>query len=134
MECDDSQLLVNARDRGGLWKVGKKVVKLFLQFELLFRLKTSKFVNSLICKEFVKEIMSDIIVTSNFNEVCMSTSNPVKKHVQKDLMEQIATLFFRVRTFSFAKNTREQHKMAKKESRKRSLRTEMKRTSSGTEI
>ena len=35
VECDDSQLLVNARDRGGLWKVGKKVVKIFLQFELL---------------------------------------------------------------------------------------------------
>jgi len=134
VESDDSQLLINARDRGGLWRVGKKIIRIFLQFEHLFRSKTSTFVTSLICKEFVKEIMSDIIVMSNFNEVCMSTADPVSKYVQKDLLEQIITLFFRVRTFSFAKNTREQHKMAKKESRKRSLRTEMKKASSSTEM
>ena len=39
------------------------------------------------------------------------------------------TLFVRVRIFSFAKSTRERHKIAKKESRKRSLRTEIKKSS-----
>jgi len=57
----------------------------------------------------------------------MPADTIVPKEVQKTLLEQIVTLFIRVRTFSFAKNTRERHKAAKRESRKRSLRTEIKK-------
>jgi len=58
----------------------------------------------------------------------MPADTIVPKEVQKNL-EQIVTLFIRVRTFSFAKNTRERHKAAKRESRKRSLRSEIKKSS-----
>ena len=59
----------------------------------------------------------------------MSADNLVSQEIQKDVHEQMITLFVRVRTFSFAKCTRERHKIAKKESRKRSLRTEIKKSS-----
>jgi len=49
-----------------------------------------------------------------------------------NLLEQILTLFVRLRTFSFAKDIREKHKLAKKASRKRSLRTDIKQSSSTT--
>ena len=129
VECDENQTLVNVRDRGGLWRANKKIIDLLVQCEVLFRSKTSVFCTSLSAKDFVSEIItSNIIVRSNFNDVCMSADTPVPKEIQKNILEQIITLFVRVRTFSFAKNTRERYKTAKKETRKRSLRTEIKKS------
>eukprot|EP00112_Aurelia_sp_Birch-Aquarium-sp1_P007430 Seg181.7 transcript_id=Seg181.7/GoldUCD/mRNA.D3Y31 product="hypothetical protein" protein_id=Seg181.7/GoldUCD/D3Y31 len=34
VESDDTQTLINARDRGGLWRVNKRIEKVFLQSEL----------------------------------------------------------------------------------------------------
>jgi hypothetical protein len=127
IETDCNQTLVNARDRGGLWRVNAKMIDLFEQCELLFRSKTSTFITSFSCRNFVNEIMTNTIVTSRFNSVCMSADTPIVKEIQKNVLEQIFTLFVRdVRTFSFAKNTREKYKVSKKASRKRSLRTEIK--------
>ena len=91
--------------------------------ELLF------FFTSLSTRDFVVDIMTNIIVRSNFNSVCMFADTLVSKEIQKNVLEQLITLFVRVRTFSFAKSTRGRHKIVKKESRKRSLRTEIKKSS-----
>ena len=129
VETDVNETLVNVRDRGGLWRANPKIIDLFVQWELLFRSRTSVFFTSLSTKDFVVDIMTNIIVRSNFNSVCMSTDNLVSQEIQKNVLEQMITLFVCVRTFSFAKSTRERHKIAKKESRKRSLRTEIKKLS-----
>ena len=75
--------------------------------------------------------MNDIIVKSNFTSLCESSTTLIKKEIGHNLLEYIIVLYFRVRTFSFAKDIREKHKVAKKDSRKRSLRTEIKKSSSG---
>ena len=59
--------------------------------------------------------MKNCIVVPNFN-----------------LSLSVITLYVRVRSFSFAKDVREKHKATKKESKKRSLRTELTRVSSTT--
>ena len=77
------------------------------------------FFTSLSTKDFIVDIMTNIIVRSNYNSVWMSADTLVAKEIQKNVLEQMITLFVRVRTFSFAKSTRERHRIAKKESRQK---------------
>ena len=62
----------------------------------------------------------------------MSTETVLDKEIRFNLLEEMIMLFIRVRTFSFAKDVRERHKVSKKESRKYSLRTEIKKSCSNT--
>ena len=70
VESDDSQILVNIRDRGGLWKANKKIQDVFLQCEQIFRSMTSNFTTTLVCKDIVKEMLHNSSVLSNFKSVC----------------------------------------------------------------
>lgn len=134
VESDDSQTLVNIRDRGGLWKVNKKIQDVFLQCEQIFRSKTSNFTTTLVCKDMVKEMLSNCSVLSNFKSVCYGVDPKVSKEISMNLLEHVLTLFTKVRTFSYAKDIREKHKVAKKSSKKRSLRTEIKKSSTSTDM
>ena len=130
VENDNTQTLVNARDRGGLWKVNKKMQDVFLHWEIIFRSNTVNFKTSLVCKDLVQEMMKDVIVVSNFNSICSGVDPKVTKEISLNLLDHMITLFVRVRTFSFAKDVREKYKVAKKQSKKHSLRTEIKKATS----
>ena len=130
VENDDTQAFVNVRDRGGLWKVCKKMQDIFVECEILFRTKTSTFTSSLVCKDLVTQSLKNITINSNFNNI-PSGDIHMKKEFRINLLENILTLYFPVRAFSFAKDVREKHKAAHKAMRKRSLRTEIKKASSG---
>ncbi|XP_065068671.1 uncharacterized protein LOC135693981 [Rhopilema esculentum] len=130
VEIDESQTLINALDRGGLWRVNNKVQKVFLRSELLFRARTASFKTKLACEDLVSEILKDPSVLSNYNDICLNASLEISKEVSMDLLEHMLTIYFRVRTFSFAKDIREKHKISKKLAKKRSLRTEIKKSSS----
>ena len=132
VEQDDTQALVNVRDRGGLWKVCKKMQDIFVECEILFRTKTSTFTSSLVCADLVTQSLKNITIISKFNAIALSVDIHMKKEFCINLLEHILTLYFRVRAFSFAKDVREKHKAAKKTSRKRSLRTEIQKASSST--
>ena len=109
VESDDTQTLINARDRGGLWRVNKQIERVFLQSELLFRARTVSFKTKLACKDLVEEILKDFSVLSNYNNVCLNASLNISKEVSLDLLEHMVTIYFRVRTFSYAKDIREKH-------------------------
>ena len=132
VENDDTQVLVNVRDRGGLWKVCKKMQDIFVECDILFRTKTSIFTSSLVCKDRVTQSLKNITINSNFNDIIISVDIHMKKEFRIDLLEHILTLYFRVRAFSFAKDVREKHKAAHKALRKCSLRTEINKASSST--
>ena len=92
---------------------------------------TSNFTTTLVCKDIVKEMLiNNSSVLSNFKSVCYGVDPKVSKEISMNLLEHLLTLFTRVRTFSYAKDIREKHKAAKKISRKHSLRTEIKKSSS----
>ena len=133
VESDDTQTLINARDRGNLWKVNKQIEKVFLQSELLFRARTVSFKKTLACEDLVEEILKDSSVLSNYSNICLNANLKISKEVRMDLLEHMMTVYFRVRTFSFAKDIREKHKISKKQAKKRSLRTEIKKSSSSTD-
>ena len=103
-----------------------------MQCELLFRSKTANFITAFVCSDFINGVMKNIIVTSNFNAICTNLDVHITQEMRNNLLEHILTLFVRVRTFSFAKDIREKHKIGKKQLIKRSLRTEMKKSSSST--
>ena len=102
VENDDTKALVNARDRGGLSKVYKKMQDIFVECEILFRTKTS----SLVCKDLVNQSLKIITINSNFNDI-LSVDIHMKREFRINLLEHILTLYFRVRAFSFAKDVRE---------------------------
>ena len=130
VETDDTQAVVKFRDRGGLWKVCKKMQDIFVECEILSRTKTSIFTSSLVCKDLVTKSLKTITINSNFNAIILSVDIHMKKEFGINLLEHILTLYFRVRAFSFAKDVREKHKPAHKALRKRSLRTVIKKASS----
>ena len=110
VENDDTQTLVNVRDRGGLWKVCKKMQDIFVECEILFRTKTSSFTSSLVCKELVTQSLKNITINSNFNAIILSVDIHMKKEFRINILKHILTLYFRVGAFSFAKDVREKHK------------------------
>ena len=133
VESDDTQTLINARDRGGLWRVNKQIERVFMQAELLFRAKTASFKTKLVCQDLVEEILKDSLVLYDYNDICSNSNLKINKEVSMDLLEHMVTIYFRVRTFSYAKDIREKHKISKKQAKKRSLRTEIKKSSSSTD-
>ena len=132
-DSDDTQTLVNARDRGGLWKVNKRMQDLFRKCECIFRSKTSQFTVKIVCAEIVNIMLQDCTISTNFKSICYDVDPKVNSEIGLNLLEQMLTLFVRLRTFSYAKDTREKYKAAKKLSRKRSLRTEIKQASCSTD-
>ena len=98
VDTDDSQTLIDARDRGGLWKVSKTMQDIFVECELIFRAKTTGFKTSIVCEELVIETMKNIIVMSNFNSIALSVDTRIKKEFRLNLLEHILTLFVRVRS------------------------------------
>ena len=74
VEHDDIQTLINARDRGGLWRVHTKVEKVFLQAELIFRARTAAFTTIILCQDLVREILKEPPVLSNYKDMCLDSN------------------------------------------------------------
>ena len=71
-------------------------------------------------KDLVAGVLKDPSVLSNYNDLCLDANVKVEKEVRMDLSELMVTLHVKMRTFSFAKDIREKHKLlpSKKEVKK----------------
>ena len=114
---DDTQTLVNARDRGSFWNVNKNMQQLFIKCECIFRAHTSLFSVKIVCKDLVHVMLQNSVVVSNFKSICYGIDPEVNKEISLNLLEQILVLFVRLRTFSFAKDVRENKKIPRKQQR-----------------
>ena len=114
----------------GNWAL--KCRKFFYICELVFRRATSRFTTTIDSHKLVLESLKNSTLVSNFNASCMSTETALDKEIRFNLLGEMIMLFIRVRTFSFTKDVRERHKVSKEESRKHSLRTEIKKSCSNT--
>ena len=85
VENNDPQALVNVRDRGGLWKVCKKMQYIFVECEILFRTKTSTFTSSLVCEDLVTQSLKNITMNSNFDDIILSVDIHMKKEFRINL-------------------------------------------------
>ena len=133
IDSDETQTLVNVRDRGGLWRTNGKIQDVFYQCEMIFRNKTASFITKLNCGDLVDNMFQNSTILSNFKSICHDIDPKVDKEISLDLLERILILYVRVRAFSYAKDIREKHKVAKKITKKRPLRTEIKQGSCSLE-
>lgn len=133
VDIDESQIYCNMRDRGGLWKTTKDTQNIFVQAEKIFRSKTSTFVTNICSNSLVTNMLSDASILSSFRNICYNIPN-LNEEIKMNLLESMLMLFTRVRTFSYAKDIREKFKIRKKQSKKSSLRTEIKKSSSSKDL
>ena len=132
-KCDDEQSLVDVKNRGGLWKVCDKAQSIFCRCEKEFKIFTTDFQSTIDSKLLLAKILKDGSVNNDFKYISESADRKVDKEVAKNLLENLVLLYIRVRSHSYAKKLKESHKVYKKASKKRSLRTELKLSTSSTE-
>ena len=111
LDSEDTQTLVTAQDRGGLWKVNEFVGTIFLECEKIFRFFTSQFQPVLKCPDLVQKMRTNSIVISNFNSLCYDIELNINKEISFNLLENTLTLFTTVRSFSYAEDIKEKHKI-----------------------
>ena len=134
VEHDDSQTLVNLNDRGGLWKVNKEMQGIFIECENIFRARTSTFQTSIDSTSLVSEMLQNCHVVSSYRLICYGVEPKVPNEICFNILEKMLMLFTRVRTFSYANDICEKYKSKKKHAKKSSLRTEIKKASSSTDM
>ena len=96
----------------------------------MFRQATTTFDKQIDVKKMVSQLLENPSVLSNFNKVRNQSAEKVSKEIALNLLDHLITLYIRVRTFSLVKDKREMHKIASKRKKARSLRNEIKKSSS----
>lgn len=125
IDADDSQTLVNVKDKGGLWKVNQKRWIFCKMWKNILSLFSIKNVSSNLFRLYVK-----CTVLSNFKLICDEIDLKVEKEVCMIVLEHLLTLFVKVRIFLYAKDICEnKNKATKRKNNKCSLRTELEKTS-----
>lgn len=124
---------VNAKNRGGLWKVSPPVLEIFTKVEVLFRQQSNGFVKKIDSELIVTEILKNSVVMASISELRSLCTNQVSKELSLNLFYHLVTLYVRVRSFSYAKEKLSIHKLKENQTKSKSLRSKMKKTSIGFE-
>eukprot|EP00111_Clytia_hemisphaerica_P012461 TCONS_00036563-protein len=123
--------LVNLNNRGGLWKVNRSIFNVFMLAESYFvSATTDRKVTRINVEYIVSSLMANPFLLANFNSIRHKAETPVKKEIAMNLLDDLLTLYVRIRSHSFAKDKVQSHKMAKNVTKSKSLRGEIKRKSS----
>lgn len=75
-----------------------------------------------------KTVVKDSKVISNYQTMVSDAELVTNTHVEKDVFCSIVSLYVRVRSFSFAKDVIQQHKVKAKQTKTKALRKEIMRT------
>ena len=136
VDDDDSQRLINMKNRGGLWKLGEATQKIFEICEIAFKRKRDKFLKShkIDIKDLCASLMKDPVLLAEYHNFYGSVDPKFSKENALNLLEELISLYLRIRCHSFAKYIIESHKMKSQRSRERSLRTSIKRASGSLEL
>lgn len=131
-KINESQKLIKSLTRGGLWNPTKKAQKIFTRAEHYFRNnKTGQCQRFININIMVENCCKDTEVVAFFNDIVSESSLEIDKRISKDMLHNIINLFLHVRSFSFAKDVIQKHKIKQKQVKAKSLRKEIKRASGG---
>ena len=121
--------------RGGLWKVNKEVNCIFTAAEYHFISLVKKSSYIINCKEIVDTLIEDSFVLVNFSKILHSSSDKIQKEIALNILEDLLTLYIRVRTFSFviSSNKLQAIKVSKSQTKSNALRTAIKKKTSTLE-
>ena len=103
VEFDDTQTLINAKDRGGLLRVNSTIQNIFIQCDKIFRSFTAAFRLVFKYSELVQEMQAKSIIISNYDSLCFIIEPKVNKEISLNLLESMLELFVKVSMFSFAR-------------------------------
>ena len=90
--CGDS-MLIDARNRGGLWKVRPEITTIFSVAEIFFKSSTSGIVRSINTKKIIEKLMVNSEILINYYSVYNDTPEEVEKEVALNLLEHMLTLY-----------------------------------------
>ena len=75
------------------------IVSIFLKLaKLIFESATKNFVSKIYCKHLVSELLEDTFVLGCFGDMWRSAEEKVSKEVSLNLLEDMLTLYIRVRS------------------------------------
>ena len=95
---DEEQILVNAKNRGGLWKVDSDVQNMFLLIEKLFRKETKVFVTKINDKCIIKTAMQDTNLLQFCKNLCSKADIKIDEEISFNLIEKLLGSFALVRS------------------------------------
>ena len=124
---DEEQIIVNAKNRGGLWKVDSDVQNMFLLIEKLFRKERKVFVTKINDKCITETAIQGSNLLQFYENLCSKAEIKIDDEISFNLLENLLGLFVHVRSHIYACNIKERHKLKVKEVKKRYLRTELKK-------
>lgn len=110
-DSNPNSKLVEALSRGGLWFIDGNIERIFVITEKYFCIKSMNHHNKITVFDMVKNLMEFPQIQTIFKLVVDSSDIEISKEVSKSTLYGMLTLYIRVRSFSFAKDTVEKHKI-----------------------
>lgn len=122
----ETQKLVSSLNRGGLWSITQPAQNIFFRTEHYFRQQTSK---SGLLKIDIAGITESAIVDSqvisSFQSMVSDAEIVTISNVNKGVLHAIVSLYIRVRSYTFAKDVIQSHKIQSKHAKTKALRKEI---------
>ena len=112
--------------------MNEDIIAIFSVAEAYFLSSTKKLQNKIVSKDIANALMENCIVLEGFAKVTRTSPDNIKKEIAFNLLEELLTLYIRVRTFSFVKDKVQAFKIRNSKTKSRSLRTGMKQSASFT--
>lgn len=128
------QRLTTSLNRGGLWTITRKAQSVFERTEHYFREATSHTdLKNIPIASVISRSIHDVEVVGAYNAMLSDSELMVDSNVAKDILHNIIRLYVRVRSFSFAKDIVQKHKIKLKQLKSKALRKDISRSSTENE-
>ena len=123
-----SQRLIATQSRGGLTAVKSEVQKIFEHAEGVFKVHTSSStVFRIDAKSMINNLLMNTEVVSLFNNLIEDSGVAIDSEVKDNLLENMLSLYLRVRSFSYAKDITNKHKFELKKKKSKALQKDIKK-------
>ncbi|XP_031554720.1 uncharacterized protein LOC116291663 [Actinia tenebrosa] len=124
------QRLTASLNRGGLWTITRKAQSVFERTEHYFREATSHTdLKTIPIASVISRSIHDIGVVAAHGAMLSDSELMIDSNVAKDVLHNIVLLYVRVRSFSFAKDIIQKHKIKSKQLKSKALHKEISRSS-----
>jgi hypothetical protein len=122
---------IESLSRGGLWTPNEYVKCIAENAEYIFRQHQSHsketVTTAIPTEKIVDEILALPVVISVWENITTDLDCDISNECKKLALESFVRLFVRVRSFSYAKDIVTRYKLKQKSTKKKSLRTELKK-------
>ena len=119
---------ISAKVSGGLWYPKEYLTDIFVTEELQFCAHTGKEICHKICVDKIVDILlQKPVLRSKWNMLMEECGFEITKGRSIIFLDQILSLFIKIRSFSYAKDIVQKYKIQQKATKKKGLRKEIKR-------